>query len=95
MRVGGRDDGFERQRINHLLERVFLPLDLLVLFELEELLPLGIVLISWVEDIGFGNPLAVKIFVPGGDSHFGLAEDEQEEPVLLTPFGCCKMFSEG
>ena len=30
LRVDGRDDGFDRHRLNHLLEGVILPLDLMV-----------------------------------------------------------------
>ena len=37
---------------------------------------LGAVLDYWVEELWFLEPLAVKVAVPGGRSHFGLAEDK-------------------
>ena len=73
----GRDDGFNRHQVDHLLEGVFLPLNLMVLFYLEDISPLGSFLDSWVEYIGIINPLAVKAVVPSGKSHFGLAEYER------------------
>ena len=76
------------------MEVVLLTLDLLVLLELEDLSTLGAVLDSWVEELCFLEPLSVKVAVPGGRSHFGLAEDELEEPVLPTPFGCLEMAHE-
>ena len=91
LRVGGCNDGFNRHRADHLLEGVLLPLNLLVRLELEELLTLGSVLNCWVEELWFIEPLAVKVSVPGGRSHLGLAEDEREKPVLTTPFGCREM----
>ena len=77
------------------MEGVLLPLNIMVLLELEELAPLDTVLNSWVEDLRLFEPLAVKVVVPGGKSHFGLDEDEREEPALPTPFGCCKMARKG
>ena len=44
LRVNVRDDGLNRHGINHLLKDVLLPVDLVVLLELEELAPLGVVL---------------------------------------------------
>ena len=76
-------------------KRVLLPLDLLVLLDLEELAPLGIVLNYWVEDIGIGEPLPVELVFLGSKSHFGLAKDEREEPVLLALFCCREMASKG
>ena len=73
------------------MEGVLLTLDLLVRLKLEELSTLGSVLGSWVEEIWFLEPLAVQVAVPGGRSRFGLAEDEREEPVLPTLFGCREM----
>ena len=93
LRVNGHNDGFNRHRVNHVLEGVFLTLDLLVLLELEVITPLGIVHNSWVEELGLGEPLAVEVTVPGGESHFGPAEDELEEPVTTIRFGCRKMDS--
>ena len=56
--------------------------------ELEEIEPKGDVLDSWVEEIRFSELLSVKVVVPGGESNFGLAEDDTDEPVLTNPFGC-------
>ena len=72
-----------------------MPFELLVLLDLEELAPLGVVLDFGVEELGLGEPIVVKVVVPGGESHFSLSEDEREETVLATPFGCCKMAHEG
>ena len=69
------------------MEGVLLPLGLLVRLELEELLTLGTVLDSWLDEIWFLEPLVVHVAVPGGQSRIGLAEDEREEPVLPTPLG--------
>ena len=52
LRVDDRDDGFDCQRVDHLLEGVLLPIDIIVLLELEEIAPLGSVLDSWVEELG-------------------------------------------
>ena len=49
---------------------------------------LGNVLDFWVDEIWFLKPLAVQVDITGGRSHFGLAEDEREEPMLSTSFGC-------
>ena len=59
--------------------------------ELEEIEPKGDVLDSWVEEIRFSELLSVKVVVPGGESNFGLAEDDTDEPVLTNPFGCREM----
>ena len=91
LRVDGRGNGFGRHRVDYVLEGILLPLDLLVLLELEEISTLGDVLNYWVEGIWFLEPLAVQVAFPGGRSHFGLAEDKREEPVLPTPFGCREM----
>ena len=50
--VDGRDDSFDRHRVDHLLEGVLLTLDLLVLLELDDFAPLGTVRNSWVDYIG-------------------------------------------
>ena len=68
--IDGCDNGFYRHRVDHLLEGVLLPLGLLMRLELEDLAPLGAVLDSWVDEIRFFEPLVVKVFVPGGKSHF-------------------------
>ena len=82
LRFDGCDDGFDCHQVGHILEGVLLPLDLLVLLELEELTTLGGVL--------------NYVVVPGGESHFGLTEDKREEHVLSAPFGCdcCKLLDE-
>ena len=63
----------------------------LVLLELENLTPLGVVLYFWVEKLGLGKLLPVEVLPPGDETHFGLAEDEQEETALANLFGGCKM----
>ena len=60
----------------------------MVLLELEELAPFGVVLDSWVEELGLGKPLAVEVVSPSSKLHSGLAEEEREETMLDTPFGC-------
>ena len=89
--VNGRDDGFYRHQFNHLLEGVILPLNPMVRLELKELAPLGAVLGSWVEEIGFFEMFAVEVVDSGGELHFGLDEYKREKPVLPTPFGCREM----
>ena len=89
--VDGRDSGFERHQVNHLLEGVLLTLDLLVHLELEEISTLGDVLDYWVDELWFIEMLSVQVVVPGGRSHLGLAKDKQEEPVIPTPLGCHEM----
>ena len=93
--INSHDNGFDLHQVNHLLEHVFLPLDLLVLLELEEIVPLGITPDSWVEDLRFGELFAVDVVVPGGELHSGLADKEREEPVLTTPFGFCEISCKG
>ena len=62
LRVNGRNDGFDRHRICHLLKGVLLPFDPVVLLELEDLVPLGVVLNFWVKDIGIFDAPAVKFW---------------------------------
>ena len=92
--VDGRDNGFDCHQVDNLLEDVLPPLYLLVRLELEEISTLGVVLNYLVEELWFIDPLAVQVAVPGGRYHFGLAEDNWEEPMLPTPFGCRKMARE-
>ena len=54
-------------------------------------MPLGAVLDSWIEELRVFKPLAVEVLVPGGELHFGLSEDKQDEHMLPTPFGCHEM----
>ena len=49
LRVDGRNYGFNRLVIDHPLKIVLPSVDLVVLLELEELSPLGIVLNFWIE----------------------------------------------
>ena len=76
------------------MEGVPLPFDFLVLLELEELAPLGVILNFWVEEVRLGKPLAVEVVVPDSETNFGLTEDKREETVLATPFGCCEIAHE-
>ena len=62
LRVNGRNDGFDRHGICHLLKGVLLPFDPVVLLELEDLVPLGVVLNFWVEDIGIFDAPAVEFW---------------------------------
>ena len=87
--VDSRDNGFNHHRVDHLLESVLLPLDLMVRLDLEELSTLGDVLNYLVDELWFLEPLAVQIVVPGGRYHLGFSEDERGEPMLPTPLGCC------
>ena len=64
MRVNGRDDGFDLHGIYHLLKFLLLPVDLVVLLELEELATLGVVLNFGVEDLGPFDAPTVKVLVP-------------------------------
>ena len=89
--IGGRDDGLDCHIVHHLLEGVLLPLDLMVILDMEELAPPCVVLNFWVGDLKLGKTLAVEGVVPGGETHFGLAEDEHEETMLATRFGGCEM----
>ena len=91
LRVDGRDDGFDHHRVDHILEGVLLQLELLVRLELEEISTLGAVLDYRFEELWFLEPLTFKVTVTGGRSHFGLTEDNREEPVLTIPFGCREM----
>ena len=63
--VDGRNDGFERHGIYHLLKSVLLPVGLVVLLELEELAPLGVVLNFWVEELRIFDVTTVEILVSG------------------------------
>ena len=49
LRINGRDDGFDRHQVGHILEGIILPLKFMVLLEFEELATLGTVRNSWVE----------------------------------------------
>ena len=91
LRIEGRDNGFNRHRIYHLLEGILLPFDLVVLLELEELAPLGVVLNFWVGELGIFEALAVEVVVSGGETYFGLGEHEREENVLFVPIHSCKV----
>ena len=86
-RVNGHDNGFDRHGIHHLLGGVLLPVDLVVLLELEYLAPLGVNLNFWVEELSIFNALSVEVLVSSGETYFGLGEHEREETVLAPPFG--------
>ena len=85
MRINGFDDGFNHHGINHLLKGVLLPVDLVVLLELEELAPLGVVLNFWIEELGPFDAGAFKVLDPGSKMHFDLGEHERDETVLAPP----------
>ena len=44
---------------------------------------------------GFFDAPAVEVLVPGGETHFGLSENEREETMLVPLFGCSKMDCDG
>ena len=90
MRVGGRNYGFDRHSVDHLLKNVLLPVDLVVLQDLEELVPLGVVLSYWIEELGLFDAPALEVLDSGGETHFGLSEHEREETVLASPFSGSK-----
>ena len=91
MRIDGYDDGFNHHGINHLLKGVLLPVDLVVLLDLEELAPLGVVLNFWIEELGPFDAPAFEVLDPGGETYFGLGEHERKETLLASPFGGIKM----
>ena len=72
-----------------------MPFNLLVLLDLEELESLDVVLYFWVREVGISDQLAVKFFVHGSETRFGLAKDEREKIVLAAPFDCCTMACKG
>ena len=77
------------------MEGVLLPLNIMVLLELEELAPLGVVLNFWVEELWIFDAPVVEVFIPGGETNFGLGEPERKETVLAPPFRCSEMAREG
>ena len=58
---------------------------------MEELAPLGAVLNFWIEELGPFDVPAFEVLDPGGKTHFGIGEHEQEETVLSSPFGGIEM----
>ena len=55
---------------------------------------IGFILNFWLEELRLGKPLAVEVVVPGGETHFCLADNEREEALLTTPFDGFKMACE-
>ena len=51
-----------------------MPFDIVVLLELEEIAPLGVVLNFWIEELGIFEALAVEVVVSGDETNFGLGE---------------------
>ena len=95
LRVDGCKNGFDRYGIYHLMKCVLLPVELVVLLELEELAPLGVVLNFWVEELWIFDAPVVEVLIPGGETNFGLGEPERKETVLAPPFRCSEMAREG
>ena len=87
MCVDGHDDGFDRHSIHHPLKGVTLPVELVVLLDLEELTPLGVVLNLGIEELGPLDAPAFEVLDLGGEMHFGLGENKREETVLASLFG--------
>ena len=69
-----------------VVEAIVAAVDAQYVEELEEFAPLCVVLDFWVDELGLIYPLAVEGDVPRGNAYFGLAEDDREETVLVTPF---------
>ena len=90
LRIDGPDDVFDRHRIHHLSKGVLLPFDLVVLLELEDIAPLGVVLIFLVGGLGVFEALAFEVVVSGSETYFGLGEHEREGNVLFMPIHSCK-----
>ena len=91
LRIDVRNDVFNRHGINHLLKGIILPVDLVVLLELEDLAPLDVLLNFWTEELGLFDAGAFEVLDPGGEKYFGLGENELEKNVLASPFGGSKM----
>ena len=67
------------------MEGVIFPFDFVVLLELEELVPFGVVLNLWVEELGIFETLAVEVVVSGGETCFGVGEYKREETMFAPP----------
>ena len=94
MRVDGRDNSFDHHGIDRLLKGVVLLVVLLVLPELEDLVPLGVSLNFRIEELGPFDAPAFEVLDTGGETYFGLGEQEREETVLSPPFDGRKMAHE-
>ena len=92
--VDCRDNGFDHNGIDHLLKGVFLAVDLVVLMELEDLAPLGVVLNFRIEELSPFDVPAFKVLDPGGETHFGLGGHKREGAVISSPFGGIEMSRE-
>ena len=55
-------------------------------------MPLGVVLIFWVEEIRIFDASTVEVLVPGGKTHFGLSDNKRKETVLAPPSVCIEMY---
>ena len=91
LQIDVRNDGFDSHGIDHLLKSVLLPVDLVVLLDLDEIAPLGVVLNFWIEELGPFDAPAFEALDPDSETHFGLGVHEQEKTVLASPFGGSKM----
>ena len=85
MHVDGLDNGFNRHSIDHLLKGVLLTVDPVVLLELGELAPLGVVLNFWIEELEPFDAPAFEVLDPVDEAHFSLGEHNREETVLASP----------
>ena len=91
LRVNGRNDGFDRHVTNYLLKSVLLPVYLVILLDLEEIVPLGVVLNFWIEELSMFDAPSFEVLDSGGKTHFGLGEHKREETVIFAPFGGSKI----
>ena len=69
-------------------------MDLVVLLNLEELAPLGVVLNFWIEDLGPFDAPIFEVLDPVEETLFGLDDHKQEETVIASRFGGSEMTCE-
>ena len=90
LRVDIRNNDINCHGIYQLLKIELLPVDLVFLLELQEIAPLGVVLIFWIREIGPFDAPAFEVLDSGGKAHFGIGGHKREEPVLAAPFVVAK-----
>ena len=80
--VGNRDDGFDRHQVDHLLEGVLLPLELLVRLDLEEIPTLCDVLGSWVKELWFIDPPQSRLLFSGAGCNLASLRTSKRNPFF-------------
>ena len=63
----------------------------MVLLDLEDLAPLGVVLNFGIEELRLFDAPVFKVLDPGSETHFDLSEHKREETMLASPFGGSEM----